>query len=372
MKTIFQEKNFFKFSLGFVILSLLFLFILGFSLILNKVQAAEIGVPRVDSDNDGILDFYEVNVYGTDPNKADTDGDGYHDDMELMWGHDPLNPNPQAKYLLSTFSPFLRTSDAYVSRHLTVKGNLVADDMVKIAKDLRVYGPALFDKNVVFSGQLNLQGSLYNQGKNPVKIKDNLKVTKKITAKNLKVTKKITAENLKVKNTTTTKNLVVTSMMTIEDLTLGRGGKNRPAVGGAINKPLIIGGKNEATGDWIEVGEGVSLRQVPDGGTIYFPSGVKLNSDAVINFTINTEGAKINNELTWSEFINQQIQEINNQPESERESLFSLFSFIEEKILSSDNKIIGFKYKIYLSVEQGGLDVTNVVPISWIAYGVED
>ncbi|MEW6407181.1 MAG: hypothetical protein AB1465_00625 [Patescibacteria group bacterium] len=358
MQNLFQEKTIFRLSLGFIILSLFFLLIFGFSLILNKVQAAEIGAPRVDSDKDGILDFYEVNVYGTDPNKADTDGDGYHDDMELMWGHDPLNPNPEAKYLLSTFSPFLRTSDAYVSRHLTVKGNLVADDIVKIAKDLKVYGPARFEQNVVIQGSANFQGSLFAKGKKPLAIKDNLKVSK----------------NLIVKKTITTKNLVVTSRMTVEDLTLARGGKNRPAVGGAINKPLIISGKNEATGDWITTGS-IFLRQVPDGGMIYFPSEVKLNSDAVINFTINAEGVKLrynNQEFTWSEYTNLKIQEISNLPEGDRYPLHSFFSFIEEKILSSDNKIIGFKYKIYTSTSDGGLDLTNFAPISWIAYGVED
>lgn len=355
MQNFFQEKTIFKLSLGLIILSLFFLFIFGFSLVLNKAQAAEIGVPRLDSDKDGILDFYEVNVYGTDPNKADTDGDGYHDDMELMWGHDPLNPNPKAKYLLSTFSPFLRTSDAYVSRHLTVKGNIVADDIVKIAKDLRVYGPARFEQNVVMRGQINFQGSLFAKGKKPLTIKDNLKVTKTIT----------------------TKNLIVKSSATFEDIILGRSGRNRSAVGGAINKPLIISGKNEATGDWIAVGTGTDtfLRQVPKGGTIYFPSGVKLNSNAAINFTMNAEGVKIrfnNQEFTWSEYINIKIEEINNMPEGNRYPLHTFYSFIEEKILSSDNKVIGFKYKIYLSMDDGGVDLTNYVPISWIAYGIED
>ena len=30
---------------------------------------------------------------GTDPNNADTDGDGFDDDIELTSGTDPLNPN---------------------------------------------------------------------------------------------------------------------------------------------------------------------------------------------------------------------------------------------------------------------------------------
>jgi hypothetical protein len=42
-----------------------------------------------DSDNDGISDNDETNIYGTDPNKSDTDGDGISDGDELaLWGKD--------------------------------------------------------------------------------------------------------------------------------------------------------------------------------------------------------------------------------------------------------------------------------------------
>jgi hypothetical protein len=40
-----------------------------------------------DSDNDGISDEDETNIYGTDPYNADTDGDGIGDGRELqLWG----------------------------------------------------------------------------------------------------------------------------------------------------------------------------------------------------------------------------------------------------------------------------------------------
>lgn len=209
MSNLFKERVFFKITTSFFILSLVFLLLFGFILVLSqKVHATEgVSVPRLDSDHDGILDFYETNVYGTDPNKADTDGDGFHDDQELMWGFDPLNSDPSVKYLLSTFSPFLMTSDATIARHLTVKGNLVADDKVKVAKDFEVFGPAIFRQGVTVEGRVNLQGSLYNSSKNPVQIQDSLNVTSKITTK-----------NLKVKNTIRTKNLIVTGTWTVENL----------------------------------------------------------------------------------------------------------------------------------------------------------
>ncbi|MBW1812306.1 MAG: DUF2341 domain-containing protein [Deltaproteobacteria bacterium] len=43
--------------------------------------------PTLDSDNDGISDNDEINIYGTNPYNADTDGDGINDSDELAyWG----------------------------------------------------------------------------------------------------------------------------------------------------------------------------------------------------------------------------------------------------------------------------------------------
>ncbi len=47
-----------------------------------------------DTDNDGVADGDEINIYHTDPLKFDTDGDGHGDGDELFWLHtDPLDPN---------------------------------------------------------------------------------------------------------------------------------------------------------------------------------------------------------------------------------------------------------------------------------------
>lgn len=46
----------------------------------------------IDSDNDGISDEDERNLYGTDPNSNDTDGDGLSDNDEIhVYGSDPLS-----------------------------------------------------------------------------------------------------------------------------------------------------------------------------------------------------------------------------------------------------------------------------------------
>lgn len=47
-----------------------------------------------DTDGDGLSDYDEIYVYGTDPLNPDTDGDGLSDgDEVLIYGTDPLNPD---------------------------------------------------------------------------------------------------------------------------------------------------------------------------------------------------------------------------------------------------------------------------------------
>lgn len=45
---------------------------------------------KIDSDNDGLSDFDEINIYKTDPNNKDTDGDGIDDCTEIKLGMNPL------------------------------------------------------------------------------------------------------------------------------------------------------------------------------------------------------------------------------------------------------------------------------------------
>jgi hypothetical protein len=46
-----------------------------------------------DTDHDGVSDFDEINVHGTDPNNPDTDGDGLCDGQEILIGTDPNKPD---------------------------------------------------------------------------------------------------------------------------------------------------------------------------------------------------------------------------------------------------------------------------------------
>jgi hypothetical protein len=47
---------------------------------------------KADSDDDGVGDYEEVNIYGTDPNNPDTDGDGRLDGEEIKQGRNPRGP----------------------------------------------------------------------------------------------------------------------------------------------------------------------------------------------------------------------------------------------------------------------------------------
>ena len=47
--------------------------------------AADLG----DSDNDGINNYFEIVIYGSDPNKIDTSGDGFNDKAIVDAGYDP-------------------------------------------------------------------------------------------------------------------------------------------------------------------------------------------------------------------------------------------------------------------------------------------
>lgn len=54
----------------------------------------EVAAGEIDSDGDGLSDWEEINVHGTDPFNPDTDGDGLSDGDEVkVFRTDPLNPD---------------------------------------------------------------------------------------------------------------------------------------------------------------------------------------------------------------------------------------------------------------------------------------
>src|SRR3989338_1307426 len=61
---------------------------------LTDVEEAALGTDSqsVDTDADGLFDYEEVNTYRTDPVRADSDGDGYSDGIEIKNGYNPNGP----------------------------------------------------------------------------------------------------------------------------------------------------------------------------------------------------------------------------------------------------------------------------------------
>ncbi len=57
---------------------------------IKKSSVKERKILLKDSDNDGLSDYEEKNIYGTDPHNSDTDGDGMNDGKEIKKGRNPL------------------------------------------------------------------------------------------------------------------------------------------------------------------------------------------------------------------------------------------------------------------------------------------
>ncbi len=123
-----------------------------------------------DSDDDRLRDGDEINVYGTDPQRFDTDGDEVSDGLEVLSGSDPLDPgsinlSPILTALTVRPTAFQLNFNALLgeaSRRLEVKGRLVDGREIDLRRRSRGTNYASSDLTVanfgaedgrVFAGQ---------------------------------------------------------------------------------------------------------------------------------------------------------------------------------------------------------------------------
>ncbi|MFO0702539.1 MAG: sortase [Candidatus Andersenbacteria bacterium] len=86
----------------------------------------------VDTDHDGIKDSVEVRYYGTDPRKADSDGDGYSDLTEIVNGYSPLKASDYQQWIADHSAATIRIPK------INVKAPVVWNqDLSKIYDDLK-------------------------------------------------------------------------------------------------------------------------------------------------------------------------------------------------------------------------------------------
>jgi hypothetical protein len=201
--------------LAFIVLGVIFVFWND-----QSASAQNLVAPRVDTDGDGLFDFYERNVWGTDPRKADTDGDGYSDSEELKNGYDPLSPTPRQRYLAVTFSPVVRSQDLQVSGSSNLGKFAEVDtlvvDNISPFKYLQVEGVSYLggtlvnpneNKPLTVGDNLRVDGRAFRgatQGPSdemPFIIDDNLEITGDTETTNLKATENIETKNLAVTET---------------------------------------------------------------------------------------------------------------------------------------------------------------------------
>lgn len=92
-------------------------------------EALGTNINEADSDHDGLIDYYEVNISKTNPLLADTDGDGINDGDEISLGLDPLNDDSKGDGIKDgerELTYTVESEDTDVNIEITGKGNIVS------------------------------------------------------------------------------------------------------------------------------------------------------------------------------------------------------------------------------------------------------
>lgn len=119
-----------------------------------------------DTDGDGLTDYDEIFVYGTDPLNPDTDGDGFTDGQEVEMGTDPLDPDdPTFIHDRELHSVYFSFGEAGLTAEATELLNENAE-ILNSAEEFRVSIIALQDESEISD---DLPENLHEQRANMVK-----------------------------------------------------------------------------------------------------------------------------------------------------------------------------------------------------------
>ena len=171
--------------------------IFGIFFLLLPVLAFAADLPNQASDNDGLTDEQEMKIYYTDPNKADSDDDGFADKLELINGYSPIYKD---KRLITVDSDNDGLSDGYeLALHADLKnqdsnGNgLVDGEEFKQQLDPAKPGKVKLEKRI----EVSLSRQRLNYFLGPVRLNEFIVSTGKASTPTPVGTFSINKKNLK-------------------------------------------------------------------------------------------------------------------------------------------------------------------------------
>lgn len=122
----------------------------GIGIIQEKIEAEVASAVFLDTDKDGVSDYDEANIYGTNPKIADSDKDGVKDGEEILSGTNPLAKkelvyyeNPKEILPASATATPAAVPDIFTVENIQAASTTVQSDGTEALAAIRLEGKAL-------------------------------------------------------------------------------------------------------------------------------------------------------------------------------------------------------------------------------------